>query len=224
MLTEFQALNLFPVSVFEIIINIVVALICGLFIAFIYRKSYRGAGYSAAFANSMIILTMITAIVIMVIGNNLARAFGLVGAMSIIRFRTAVKDTQDIVFIFFGLAIGMASGVGYHKLAIFGSIFIGLMIYLLTKSNFTSTKPNDYLLQFAFRPNGEVSPPYLAILDKYCRRHNIINAKTIEDQNIIELAYYVKFKNKEKNSEFIRELDKIQSVKNISLFFDEDEI
>lgn len=224
MLTEFQTLNLFPVSVFEIMINIIVALSCGLFIAFIYKKSYRGAGYSAAFANSMIILTMITAIVIMVIGNNLARAFGLVGAMSIIRFRTAVKDTQDIVFIFFGLAIGMASGVGYHKLAIFGSIFIGLMIYLLTRSNFTSTKPNDYLLQFAFRPNGEVSPPYLAILDKYCRRHNIINAKTIEDQNIIELAYYVKFKNKEKNPEFIRELDKIKGVKNISLFFDEDEI
>ena len=224
MLNDFQTLNLFPVSIFDIIINVVVALTCGLFIAYIYKKSYKGAGYSASFSNSMIILTMITSIVIMVIGNNLARAFGLVGAMSIIRFRTAVKDTQDIVFIFFGLAVGMASGVGYHKMAIFGSLFIGLMILLLTKSNFTSTKPNDYLLQFAYKPNGEVTPPYTDVINKYCKRHNIINAKTIEDQGIIELAYYVKFKNKEKNSEFIRDLDTVHGVKNISLFFDEDEI
>lgn len=224
MLNEFQSLNLFPVSIFEIMINVIVALCCGLFIAYIYKKSYKGAGYSASFSNSMIILTMITAIVIMVIGNNLARAFGLVGAMSIIRFRTAVKDTQDIVFIFFGLAIGMASGVGYHKMAIFGSLFIGLIILLLTKSNFTSTKANDYLLQFAFRPNGEDVPPYMNVLSKYCKRHNIINAKTFEDQKIIEMAYYVKFKNKEKNPQFIRELDNTKGVNNISLFFDEDEI
>jgi len=224
MLNEFQNMNLFPVSVFDIMTNVIVALACGLFIAYIYKKSYRGAGYSAAFSNSMIFLTMITAIVIMVIGNNLARAFGLVGAMSIIRFRTAVKDTQDIVFIFFGLAIGMASGVGYHKMAIFGSIFIGLMILLLTKSNFTSTKPNDYLLQFAFHPNGEDSPPYMPILNKYCKRHNIINAKTIEDQGIMELAYYVKFRDKEKNPEFMRELDGVNGVKNINLFFDEEQI
>lgn len=224
MLREFSTLNLFPVSVFQIMINVLVALSCGLFIAYIYKKTYRGAGYSAAFSNSMIILTMITSIVIMVIGNNLARAFGLVGAMSIIRFRTAVKDTQDIVFIFFGLAIGMASGVGYHKMAIFGSLFIGLMIFLLTKSNFTSTKPNDYLLQFAFHPNGDESPPYMPVLDKYCKKHNIINAKTIDDKEIMELAYYVRFKNKEKNPEFIRELNGAHGVKNISLFFDEDEI
>lgn len=224
MLREFSTLNLFPVSVFQIMINVIVALSCGLFIAYIYKKTYRGAGYSAAFSNSMIILTMITSIVIMVIGNNLARAFGLVGAMSIIRFRTAVKDTQDIVFIFFGLAIGMASGVGYHKMAIFGSLFIGLMIFLLTKSNFTSTKPNDYLLQFAFHPNGDESPPYMPVLDKYCKKHNVINAKTIDDKEIMELAYYVRFKNKDKNPEFIRELNGAHGVKNISLFFDEDEI
>jgi uncharacterized membrane protein YhiD involved in acid resistance len=205
-------------------LNVIVALSCGLFIAYIYKKSYRGAGYSAAFTNSMIFLTMITSIVIMVIGNNLARAFGLVGAMSIIRFRTAVKDTQDIVFIFFGLAIGMASGVGYHKMAIFGSLFIGIIILLLTKSNFTSTKPNDFLLQFAFNLNGDENLPYLEVLDKYCKRHNIINAKTIEDKKVMELAYYVKFRDKAKNSEFIRELDNTHGVKNISLFFDEDEI
>lgn len=224
MFNELQSLNLFPVTIFEIVKNVIVALCCGLFIAYIYYKSYRGAGYSSAFVNSIIILTMITAIVIMVIGNNLARAFGLVGAMSIIRFRTAVKDTQDIVFIFFALSIGMASGVGYYKLAIFGSLFVGLIILLLVKSNITSTRYNEYLLQFIFQQNGESFPPYIPILNKYCRRHRIINAKTMEDQDIMELSYYVKFKNREKNQEFMRELQNTHGVKNINLFFDEEQI
>lgn len=224
MFNELNSMNIFPVSLFEIMKNINVALCCGLFIAYIYRKSYRGAGYSSAFVSSMIILTMITAIVIMVIGNNLARAFGLVGAMSIIRFRTAVKDTQDIVFIFFALAIGMASGVGYYKIAVFGSVFVGIIIMLLAKSNITSTRQDDYLLQFSFQPNGEPSPPYIPILEKYCRRHNIINVKTIEDQNLMELSYYVKLKKKEKNPEFISALNDTAGVKNINLFFDEEQI
>ena len=224
MFNELQSLNLFPVSLFEIMRNITVALFCGLYIAYIYRKSYRGAGYSAAFVSSMIILTMITAIVIMVIGNNLARAFGLVGAMSIIRFRTAVKDTQDIVFIFFALAIGMASGVGYYKLAFFGSIFVGIIILLLTKSNITSTRQDDYLLQFSFQPNGESSPPYIPILEKYCRRHNMINVKSTEDQNLMELSYYIKLKDKARNQEFINALHGTHGMKQINLFFDEEQI
>ena len=224
MFNQLQSLNLFPVSIFEIMKNILVALCCGLFIAYIYYKSYRGAGYSAAFVNSMITLTMITAIVIMVIGNNLARAFGLVGAMSIIRFRTAVKDTQDIIFIFFALAIGMASGVGYYKLAIFGSLIVGLIILLLVKSNITSTRQNEYLLQIIFQQNGESSPTYLPILNKYCRRHTVVNAKTIEDQDLMELSYYVIFKNKEENQEFLRELRDTQGVKDINLFYDEEQI
>ncbi|MBI9072647.1 MAG: DUF4956 domain-containing protein [Melioribacteraceae bacterium] len=224
MFNEFQSFNMFPVTISEIVTNVIVALICGLFIAHIYKKSYRGAGYSAAFVNSMIILTIITAIVIMVIGNNLARAFGLVGAMSIIRFRTAVKDTQDIVFLFFGLAIGMAAGVGYHKMAIFGSVFVGIIILILTKSNFTSTRQDEYLLQFAYAAKGDTSTPYLPILNKFCRRHNIINAKTIENQGIMELSYYVKFKNISRNPEFIKALDNTHGVKNINLFFDEEQI
>lgn len=224
MINELTSLNLFPVSILEIMTNITVALICGLFIAWIYKKSYRGAGYQVAFVNSMIILTMITAIVIMVIGNNLARAFGLVGAMSIIRFRTAVKDTQDIVFIFFGLAIGMASGVGYFKIAIFGTLFIGTIIMLLVKSNITSTRSEDYLLQFIYYSNEQDRPTYMPVFNKYCHKHRIINSKAIKNSDNLELSFYVRFKNKKKSPQFIRELSGTDGVDNINLFFDEEQI
>ena len=101
MLDDFQNVLSVSLSIGEVFENLVVALICGVIISIFYRLTYRGPGISFSFINSLIILALITSVVIMVIGNNLARAFGLVGAMSIIRFRTAIKETQDIIFIFF---------------------------------------------------------------------------------------------------------------------------
>ncbi|MCK4716381.1 MAG: DUF4956 domain-containing protein, partial [Candidatus Marinimicrobia bacterium] len=125
MFNGFENLFVYSINPGQVIVNMVVAFICGLLISIIYRWTYSGPTYSVTYLNSLIVLSMITSIVIMVIGNNLARAFGLVGAMSIIRFRTAIKDTQDIVFIFFSLAVGMASGVGMHLIALFGVLLIG---------------------------------------------------------------------------------------------------
>ena len=106
--------------------NLAVALMCGLIVARFYRWVTHRSSNANNFVSALIVLAMITCIVIMVIGNNLARAFGLVGAMSIIRFRTAVKDVRDIVFIFFSLAGGMAAGVGLTAISLGGIVVIGL--------------------------------------------------------------------------------------------------
>jgi len=118
MLEDFQNIEIFSPSIFDIAGNMLVAFVCGLIISVVYRMVYKGPSYSVTFVNSLVLLAMITSVVILVIGNNLARAFGLVGAMSIIRFRTAVRDTQDIIFIFFSLTVGMAAGVGLKIVAI----------------------------------------------------------------------------------------------------------
>ena len=224
MFDNFQNLNLFPTSAAEIIFNIIIAFICGLFIAWLYRKTYRGPGYSTGHLNSIILLTMITSLVIMVIGNNLARAFGLVGAMSIIRFRTAIKDTQDIVFIFFSLAIGMASGAGFYKLSVIGCLIIGAVLYLLFKSSLVLAHQKEFLLQFSYAANGDKNPSYLPIMQKYCRRYKPINTRSVNDQDLLELSYYVRFKDENQIQEFVRELKKSQGVRHINLCFDEEEI
>src|SRR5690625_1269742 len=117
-----------------------VSFLCELIITYLYRWTHKGAAYQVSFVRSLILLAMITAVVMMVIGNNRARAFGLVGAMSIIRFRTALKDTQDIVFVFFSLSIGLAAGVGYRQLALLSTIVIGLTILLLARTNFARSE------------------------------------------------------------------------------------
>jgi uncharacterized membrane protein YhiD involved in acid resistance len=216
--------NIFNVSITpqEAISNLVVALIAGIIISIFYRKSYSGPGYQASFVNSLIMLTIITSIVIMVIGNNLARAFGLVGAMSIIRFRTAVKETQDIMFIFFALAIGMATGVGLHWMAIFASFFIGIIALVLSKSKYSTPIKSDLLLQFTFNSSNGVSDQYNNLIDQYCKKSKLINAKAIGTEDMLELSYYVGFKSKEKTTEFVQKLRKVDGVVNVNLFYDEE--
>ena len=222
MLKDFN--NIFNVTATpqEIILNLIVALIAGIVISLFYRKSYNGPGYQASFVNSLILLVIITSIVIMVIGNNLARAFGLVGAMSIIRFRTAVKETQDIMYIFFSLAIGMAVGVGQHGLALFGSVFIGSITFVLSKSKFSTPVKSDLLLQFNYSSSNNGVPAYSQLIDKYCKKSKLINAKAIGTDEMLELSYYVGFKNKDHSTDFVQKLRKIDGVENVNLFYDEE--
>jgi uncharacterized membrane protein YhiD involved in acid resistance len=225
MFNELQQLNLFSLSLLEIVVRFTTALVAGLMVMWFYRKSYKGAGYASGFISSLLLLTLITALVMMVIGNNLARAFGLVGAMSIIRFRTAVKDTIDIIFIFFALAVGMAAGVGYYKMALAGLIFIGFTTYIVSRMSIVNPNKEEYLLQFTYSPNGVAVPEYQAILDKFCKSHKIVNIKTTDPRTKnMDMAFYVRLKNRANSSEFIKSLRNTSGVNTINLFFDEDAV
>lgn len=223
MLDDFQNVLSVSLSIGEVFENLVVSLICGLLISLFYRLTYRGPGMSYSFINSLIVLALITSVVIMVIGNNLARAFGLVGAMSIIRFRTAIKETQDIIFIFFSLAIGMASGVGLHALALASTIFIGLILFVLTKTHAASPSKKDFLLQFSFNANGGYEEaPFISVFQKYCKSSKLINTKAFMESDSLELSYHIVLKDVKITTEFVNQLRTSKGVNNVNLFFDEE--
>ncbi len=225
MFSDAQNLFSFSLSLQEVAVRFLVALVCGVIISLFYRWTYRGTSYSAAFVTSLILLSMITSSVIMVIGNNLARAFGLVGAMSIIRFRSAVKDTNDIIFIFFSLAMGMAAGVGLPQVAITGTLLIGIIVWILTITNYAVPIKREYLLQFNYIPNGDGSPAYLPILQQFCQRHKMVNVKSIGDaEDLFELSFYIKLKNKEQSEALMRALSQTHGVHYANLFFDEAQV
>ena len=209
-------------SLYEILQNFLVALLCGLILTYFYKKAYVGPGYLKSFVNSLLILTLITAMVIMIIGNNLARAFGLVGAMSIIRFRTAVKDTNDIIFIFFSLSVGMAAGVGLHSLALTGTLFIGIISLLLSRVFVTSKMDKDYLLQFIYESNVKYESVLEPVFNKYLKKIKLINIKSIGDKNLVEYSYYVSFISHSTTSEFVNELNALNGIKQVNVFFDEE--
>ncbi len=219
-----QELNLLPLNAGTVVVKLVFAFTCSFFIAWLYRKTYRGPGYSVAYTNMLILLCMTTAIMIMVIGNNLARAFGLVGALSVVRFRHAVKNTQDIVYVFLALAIGMACGVGFYTIAVVGTLFIGALIFLMSKTRFSSPRRDDYLLQFNYRPTGTEPPPYQTLLNRYCRKLTPINVRTLGDTDLVEVSYYIRLRDKDKGEELVREMNRTPGIQYANLFFDEEQI
>jgi uncharacterized membrane protein YhiD involved in acid resistance len=222
MFEDLNTLFTFDLSFVEVVGRLVVGLVCGLIISTFYRWSHRGNGYSSTFVIALIALCMITSTVIMVIGNNLARAFGLVGAMSIIRFRSAVKETADIVFIFFSLAMGMAVGVGLHVVALTSSVFIGLTIWILTLANYGRVSKREYLLQISYAPTGEQMPAYNKILDRFCRRYRLVNVKSVgEAGEMLEASYYVYLKDSEESGMFVQAITGTQGVVYANLFYDE---
>jgi len=224
MLQDFQNIFTTSITLSTVLQNLSVAVLCSLIIAVFYKYSYKGPGYSASFVHSLIALSMITAIVIMVIGNNLARAFGLVGAMSIIRFRTAVKDTIDIVFIFFALGIGMAAGVGLYSVAIGGTIFIGLILLVLSKTDFLIIRKEKFLLQFRYLAEDKMEASYIPVLKKFCKKFTMINVKTIGREDELEISFYVNIKNKNHNPEFIKELSEIKGISSVNFYFDDESL
>lgn len=223
MIEDFQNLNLFPLSIYDALLNLVVSLICGLIISFVYRFTYRGPSYSTTFANSLVLLPMITTVVIIVIGNNLARAFGLVGAMSIIRFRTAVRDTQDIIFIFFTLAIGLAAGGGLTVIAFGATLIICFVIILLVSLNVGQIKHREYLLQITYHSSEELEIQLTTILKDYCRTLKLVNLKNIPYNDNIDAYYHVKLRDESTRIELIKKLNGLNGVNDLNFFFDEGE-
>ncbi len=142
--------------------------------------------------------------------------------MSIIRFRTAVKDSHDIVFIFFALATGLAAGVGLYQVALVGVVFIGFVILLLYQSEFGAVKKREFLLQFSYASDDHESPPYLEIINKYCKKSKLVNVRSIGIEDQLELSYYILFFDMMKSNTFISDLDAMKGVSNINLFFDDE--
>ena len=223
MFEEFQTIDLSPMTVYTVLTNLGVALACGIIIALVYRFIYKGPSYSASYVNSLVLLSLITALVIMVIGNNLARAFGLVGAMSIIRFRTAVRDVQDIVYIFFALAVGMASGVGLHAIAIAGTLVVCLVSVVMVTFNFGAPGKAEYVLQLIYHPSKVTESRISEILKKYCRGVRLSNLKSQGENDSIEAFYQFSLRRKYKSTELVEEFSGLSDKVRFNLYFDQDE-
>jgi hypothetical protein len=216
--------NLPTVFLFDVLLNILLSFAFGMLIATLYRFTYQGFSYSADFVNTLIIITMVTTIVIMVIGNNLARAFGLVGAMSIIRFRTALKDSRDIAFVFFGLAAGMAAGAGNYLIGIVTVPAISIVILWLYWIQYGTTREKEFLLRFWMIPSDIDEPVYKLVFEKYLKEHMMLNIRSAKLGQFLELSFKIRLKKQDQNQAFITELSTLEGIERATLLIGEDNI
>jgi len=155
--------------------------------------------------------------VIMIIGNNLARAFALVGALSIIRFRTVIKDTKDTAYIFWSLAGGMACGTGSYFIAIIGSIIISIVSFILFKTNYGSIYKSEFILQFRYKKSNNKVPVYNQILKKFCKYSILLNSEPSGDNKSLKLTFDIILKDEIKINNFILDISKCIGVSEASI-------
>ena len=200
----------------EIVINLILAFIFGLVISLVYKFTHKGLSYSQSFMITNVFVSVIVCMVIMIIGNNLARAFALVGALSIIRFRTVVKDTKDTAYIFWSLASGMALGTGSYFLAIAGNTIISLIAYILFKTNYGSIVKSEFILQFGIKSGDKkISENYYKILSKYTKSQTLLSSEASDDKNSIKVSLDIIMKEEFNQNNLLEEISKVEGLSEV---------
>lgn len=197
------------ISVTNTLITMSMAFLIGFFIFLLYKQIFSGVLYSKSFNVTLIGITMVTAMIIIAINSNLILSLGMVGALSIVRFRTPIKDPTDLIFIFWGAASGIVVGAGFYSLAIIASVMIGFVMFIFIKKSSFET---PYLLVVNC-DDDDSEKQVLSLIHSHTKRNNL-KQKNVSLDNI-ELTLEVRVKDKE--SSFVNQISALVGVKNAVL-------
>lgn len=201
--------NITSVSLLDMVIALALAFGIGLFIFLVYKKTYQGVMYSSSFGTTLVALTMITTLVILAVTSNVVLSLGMVGALSIVRFRTAIKEPLDIAFLFWSIAVGIVLAAGMIPLALIGSVVIGLILVVFVNKK-SHLNPYIVVLSCTDSSTENQAVSFLKENVQKC----VIKNKTVT-KDLIELNFEIRMKNE--NTDFINKLSEIAGVKNVVL-------
>lgn len=201
--------NITSVSILDMALALLLAFGIGLFIFLVYKKTYQGVMYSSSFGTTLVALTMITTVVILAVTSNVVLSLGMVGALSIVRFRTAIKEPLDIAFLFWSIAIGIVLAAGMIPLAVIGSVIIGIILLVFVNKK-SHCNPYIVVLSCADSSAEKRAADFLASKVQKC----VVKSKTAEKGNI-ELNFEIRMKND--NTDFINELSEMNGIRNAVL-------
>ena len=201
--------NVTSVSLLDMVLALVLAFGVGMFIFFIYKKTYAGVMYSSSFGVTLVALTMITTLVILAVTSNVVLSLGMVGALSIVRFRTAIKEPMDIAFLFWAIAVGIVLAAGFIPLAVIGSVVIGLILLVFANRK-SSANPYIVVLTCDGSESEKKATDFLAQQSRKCT----VKSKTAR-KGAVELNLEIRLK--DDNTDFINALADMQGVQSAVL-------
>ena len=182
------------------------SLALGLLISFVYIKTHKSEGYQSGFAVTLIMLPAIISVIIMLIGNNVARAFSLAGAFSLVRFRSAPGDPKDIAYVFFALGVGLACGLGFIAYAAVFAVILCLVMVLLTFTNYAKQKSTSMQVRITVPENLNFQGLFDDILNKYTDFWKLRKVRTTDFGTLFELSYLIDLKQSTDQKVFLDEL------------------
>lgn len=200
------------------------SLLLTLVLGWAYRATHKGVSYSQSFVHTLVILGVVTAFLMLIIGSNIARAFTLVGTMSIIRFRHAIKETRDIGFVFMAMAIGMACGTRFYLLATFATVCLIGTVILLEKLSLFEKVLRERILIVRVGTEANFEELFAEAFRKHLDESHLISVESVEDQHQEELIYSVVLNRSANPASFLSELRGLNGNKKVSLVLGQQEL
>ena len=187
-----------------------VCLGCMILVSLVYRFTHQGAGYSTSYVQTLVLMGLVTTLIMIVIGSNIARAFSLVGALSIIRFRNAIKETRDVGYIFFAMAIAMACGTRFYTLAMLSSSVISSVLIVMHFSNYGSSRVRpERLLTVYMPPDADAETVLRPVLTELFDSFSMVTIETVRQGLYAAAIFSVRPKVDVTASQILEEITKV---------------
>ena len=196
-------------------LRVLLSFALGVFIVNIYQWTHTRVPQKS-FTDTLILLCMLISVVMVIIGDSIARAFSLVGALSIIRFRTAIQDPRDIGFVFYALAVGMAVGAGNPSVAILASFLIGMIILAMYHWHQRFNNDNEFSVEFCLPPDRNCETAYRSVFDEHLIYERLLE-KRVKKSQMVELTFRVKLANPQEWLTFFNELSQVENVTEVKI-------
>jgi uncharacterized membrane protein YhiD involved in acid resistance len=204
-------------SVVDVVLVMVLSFALSAFIGWIYQITHRGTSYTQSFVFTLVLNGMVVAVVMMIVGSSIARAFSLVGALSIVRFRNAVKESRDVGFIFFTMVIGMAVGTKFYLLAVIAAVVISLVVVLMSRFDWYAREMASQILRVQV-PNGAAFDSlFNRAFVKYTSSSELISVDSVHGGMLTELTYSIGMKKSSQVQDFLAEINNLNGNNKITL-------
>ncbi|MFI5937490.1 DUF4956 domain-containing protein [Actinoplanes sp. NPDC051494] len=181
-------------SVGDIAIALLLSFVLSAMIGWVYRFTHRNVSYSQSYVQTLVILGMLISLIMLVVGSNIARAFALVGALSVVRFRNAIKETRDVGFIFLVMGIGMAAGTRFYSLAIIAAVAICLIIVVMYRFNWFALNVQRQVVKVQVPPDGDRTAGLQDVLIRFTTEFELVSMESIRGGALTEIMYTVRMK------------------------------
>ena len=201
----------------EVLFSLSVSFVLGLILATVYRWTHQSFSYARSFLHTMVLATIVITIMIMAIGNNMARGLGIMGAMAFVRFRTPIRDPRDIIFLFASLSIGIASGAQVFGVAIIGTLYFCFTALFLSWSPFASRREFEGLLRFMMPPDSPSLENLQAIFTRYTSSIEMVAMREAIQGEVQEYSYQIRLIDPSYKTDLVDSLSKLDDISEVSL-------
>lgn len=201
----------------EIFYSLCIAFVLAMVLANIYRWTHQGFSYQRSFIQTIVLACVVICIMIMAIGNNMARGLGILGAMAFVRFRTPIRDPRDVIFIFAALAIGISCGAQVFMVAILGTLFFGFTAFFLSWSPWASRREFEGLLRFLLPNNSKAVGSLPEIFGQFCTGSELIATREAIQGEVLEYAYQVRLIDPSYKVDLVDAIAKLPEASEVSL-------